>query len=82
MVWGEGFITNGPTIRQNNLSDPSGIFAYDNLKRLGPLPVTIVSAAPPNQVSGWRGRHAVSAWPGGPTRAAARRRRRAEADLH
>jgi hypothetical protein len=48
IIWGEGFITNGPTIQRYGISDPSGMFAYDDFKRLGPF--TISKPALPNQV--------------------------------
>jgi len=56
MKWGDGFITNGPTVAKYNLSDPSGMFAYNDLKKLGPL--TIQKPTLPNQVCRSRGERA------------------------
>ncbi|KAI8471777.1 MAG: glycoside hydrolase superfamily [Monoraphidium minutum] len=48
IIWGEGFITNGPTITKYGISDPSGIFALNDFKKLGPL--VFAKTEPPNQL--------------------------------
>ncbi|KIZ04477.1 hypothetical protein MNEG_3478 [Monoraphidium neglectum] len=53
LKWGDGFITNGPTVSRYNLSNPSGMFAYEEFKKIGPFAIN--KAAMPNQASA--GRH-------------------------
>ncbi|KAI8465992.1 MAG: hypothetical protein J3K34DRAFT_435184 [Monoraphidium minutum] len=48
LKWGDGFITNGPTVDRYNLSDPSGLFAYEEFKKIGPFAINKHSM--PNQV--------------------------------
>lgn len=49
MKWGDGFITNGPTVKRYNLSNPSAMFAYEEFKKIGPLRIN--KNAMPNQAS-------------------------------